>query len=302
MKVTILGNNSAIPAHGRNPSAQIVEVKDHLLLLDCGEGTQMQFIKYGIKRSKIQHICISHLHGDHYFGLIGLINSLGLLGRTDPLHIYCPEKLPAIIQLQLDACSSMMPYEIIFHTISDEGEYKLIVDTPSYSISCFPVDHRIPTHGFLVREKSSGRKIVPEACREYQIPQSFYYRLKQGEDYLRKDGTLVQNEWVTETGKPDKVYAYCADTRYTESFAAYIRGADMVYHESTYLDAENDLANMRYHSTAKQAAQLALVAEIKQLLLGHYSSRYKNIEEFEAEAKAVFVNTRATFEGMSIEL
>lgn len=302
MKITILGNNSAIPAHGRNPSAQIVEIKDQLFLLDCGEGTQMQLMKYGVKRSKIQHIFISHLHGDHYFGLIGLINSLGLLGRTDPLHIHCPEKLPKIIKLQLDACSSIMPFELIFQTIKDEGETRVLVDNSLYTVSSFPVDHRIPTHGFVITEKSSGRKIVPEACREYQIPQAFYNRLKQGEDYERKDGLLVKNEWVTETGKGDKVYAYCADTKYTEAFIGFIKNADAIYHESTYLDSESDLANMRYHTTARQAALLAEAAAVKLLLLGHYSSRYKNIEEFEIEAKAVFVNTRATYEGLTIEL
>ncbi|WP_233559644.1 ribonuclease Z [Taibaiella sp. KBW10] len=302
MKITILGNNSAIPAHGRNPSAQIVEIKDHLLLLDCGEGTQMQLMKYGIKRSKIQHIFISHLHGDHYFGLIGLINSLGLLGRTDPLHIHCPEKLPKIIKLQLDACGSIMPFDLIFQTIKDEGENRLIVENGLYSVSCFPVDHRIPTHGFVITEKSSGRKIVPEACREYNIPQAFYNKLKLGEDYTRKDGLLVKNEWVTEVGKADKVYAYCADTKYTLSFLQVIKNADAIYHESTYLDAESDLANMRYHTTARQAAMLAEEAEVKMLLLGHYSSRYKNIEEFEVEAKAIFTNTRATYEGLSVEL
>lgn len=302
MKITILGNNSAIPAHGRNPSAQIVEIKDLLLLIDCGEGTQMQMIKYGIKRSKIRYILISHLHGDHYFGLIGLINSFGLLGRTDPLHIYCPELLPAIIQAQLDASSAHLPYELHFHTISDAGERKVLVDNNVFSISCFPVEHRIATHGFVITEKAKARKLDIEACRKYEIPQYFYKRLQAGGDYEQKDGTLVSNETVTLPGSGDKVYAYCADTRYTLSFVEDVRGADLIYHESTYLDADVDLAILRYHTTAVQAAALAKAADAKQLMLGHYSSRYKEIEAFEAEAKRVFPNTVASFEGLEIHV
>lgn len=298
MKITILGNNSAIPAHGRNPSAQVVEIKDQLILLDCGEGTQMQMIKYGIKRSKIHHIFISHLHGDHYFGLIGLINSFGLLGRTDPLNIYCPEALPDIIRLQFEASSSSMPYEIHFHTLNDDGERRTIVDLPSFSVSCFPVEHRIATHGFLIKEKSKGRQLDVAACREYEVPQIFYKRLQAGQDYLRKDHFLVQNEWVTEDGPGDRSYAYCADTRFTLSFLEDIRNVDVMYHESTYLDTEADLAALRYHTTAAQAGKLAKEADAKQLLLGHYSSRYKDILAFEQEAKLNFANTIASFEGL----
>ncbi|MBL7705628.1 MAG: ribonuclease Z [Taibaiella sp.] len=302
MKITILGNNSAIPAHGRNPSAQIAEIKDFLLLIDCGEGTQMQMIKYGIKRSKIRYILISHLHGDHYFGLIGLINSFGLLGRTDPLHIYCPELLPAIIQAQLDASSAQLPYELHFHTIADSGERRVLVEDAVCRITCFPVDHRIATHGFVITEKAKARKLDLEACRQYEIPQYFYKRLQAGEDYEQKDGTIVQNEWVTLPGLEDKVYAYCADTRHTLSFVEDVAAADLIYHESTYLDADADLAILRYHSTAVQAAELAQASGAKRLMLGHYSSRYKEIEAFEAEAKRVFPNTVASFEGMEVRV
>lgn len=302
MKIVILGNNSAIPAHGRNPSAQVVEIKDQLILLDCGEGTQMQMIKYAIKRSKIHHILISHLHGDHYFGLIGLVNSFGLLGRTDTLNIYCPEQLPQIIKLQLDASGTILPFEIIFHIIEDIGERKLLVETASFNISCFPVDHRIATHGFLIKEKSKGRKLNLEACREYEVPQIFYKRLQAGEDYLCKDNFWVKNEWVTFDGDDDKVYAYCADTKYTLSFLEDIMNADLIYHESTYLDTEADLAALRYHTTAAQAAKLAIAANVKHLMLGHYSSRYKEIADFENEAKLSFPNTVASYEGMEFVL
>lgn len=298
MKITILGNNSAIPAHGRYPSAQVIEIKDQLLLLDCGEGTQMQMIKYGIKRSKIHHIFISHLHGDHYFGLIGLINSFGLLGRTDPLHLYGPEMLQSIIELQLNACSAQLPYELIFHPISDEGERRALVENNNFSVNCFPVDHRIPTHGFCIKEKSRSKKLNLAAIRDYEIPQYFYKRLQAGEDYINKEGIPILNEWLTFEGTGDKIYAYCADTRYTESFLEDISGAQVIYHESTYLESESDLAALRYHATAAQAAKLATEAGAKKLLLGHYSSRYKEIQAFELEAQQIFADSLATFEGL----
>jgi ribonuclease Z len=299
LKITILGNNSAIPAHGRYPSAQVVEIKDQLLLLDCGEGTQMQLIKYAIKRSKIHHIFISHLHGDHYFGLIGLINSFGLLGRTDPLHIYGPELLQAIIELQLSACSAQLPFELIFHAISDSGERRTLVANDSFSVHCFPVDHRIATHGFCIKEQSKGKKLNLEAIRAYGVPQYFYKRLQAGEDYTNKEGEIIRNEWLTFEGVGDKMYAYCADTRYTEAFLEDIKGAQVIYHESTYLESEADLAFMRYHATAAQAAKLADAAGARQLLLGHYSSRYKEIAAFEVEARQYFADSLATYEGLA---
>lgn len=302
MKIIILGNNSAIPAHGRNPTAQIVELKDQLLLIDCGEGTQMQMIKYGIKRSKISYIFISHLHGDHYFGLIGLINSFGLLGRTDPLTVFCPQELPSIIQAQLDASRSVLPYQLNFEILKPEGEHRILIENAQLSVACFPVDHRICTHGFLITEKESKRKILPESCQDYEIPHYFYKQLQLGESYTRKDGTVIENELLTTKGKPDKKYAYCADTKYTLTFVEIIKGVDLVYHESTYLDSEIELANLRFHTTAKQAASLAVAAEAKQLLLGHYSSRYKNVEEFAIQARSVFSNVIASVEGMEINL
>lgn len=302
MRITILGNNSALPAHDRHPSAQIVEIKNELFLVDCGEGTQMRMNKFGIKRNKIHHIFISHLHGDHYFGLIGLINSLGLLNRSEPLHIYGPEKLFAIITLQLEACNSVMPYQLHFHPISDSGESSTLIDTDTYSIRCFPVDHRVPTHGFVFTEKQGLRKLLLDACQAYEIPTTFYKKIKEGADFLRSDGVLVKNEWVTEDGKGPKSYAYCADTKFTLSFVNEIKNADCIYHESTYLDIDQELATLRFHSTAKQAALLASEANVGKLLLGHYSTRYRSIIEFEEEAQISFPNSIATAEGMSIEL
>ncbi|HTO16850.1 MAG TPA: ribonuclease Z [Edaphocola sp.] len=301
MEISILGNNSAIPSHGRNPTAQTVAIRDHLLLIDCGEGTQMQMIKYNIKRSKISHIFISHLHGDHYFGLIGLINSFGLLGRTDTLHIYCPELLPAIIQLQLDASKGRMPFEIIFHTIKDSGERSVLVENKDFKVTCFPVNHRIPTHGFVIHEKRKPRQLNIEVCQQYEIPKSFYGKLQEGSNYINEEGTVIDNLILTTIGKGDKTYAFCADTIFTKSFLKDIEGVDYMYHESTYLDVDEKLAAQRYHSTASQAAQIAKIGNVTHLLLGHYSSRYLDIIEFEKQAKAIFLNSYATKEGDKIE-
>lgn len=301
MKVTILGNNSALPAFGRHPTAQAVSVYGDVLLLDCGEGTQIQMQRFGLKWRKLEHIFISHLHGDHYFGLPGLINSMSLLGRTSPLHVYAPAGLEPIINEILRVADTILCYPYHFHALK-EGESELLVDNDSYSVKSFPVEHRIACHGFLVERKTKGRKLLPEKCREYEIPAYFYDRLKHGEDYERADGFVVKNEWVTETGPSPKKYAYCADTVFTESFIEHIKGADTIYHECTYLEADIAKANARFHSTAKQAARIAKLAEAKQLLLGHFSSKYRELEAFQTEASEVFPNVLVTQEGIAYEI
>ena len=300
MKVTILGNNSALPAFGRHPTAQVVSVYGELILLDCGEGTQIQLQRYGFKWRHLQHIFISHLHGDHYFGLPGLVNSMSLLARTLPLHIYAPPPLEPIMQSIFDVANTTLTYPYHFHPLPEGAA--VLVDTNAFKVSCFPVSHSIQTHGFLVERKTKGRKLLPEKSREYEIPAYFYDRLKQGEDYERKDGFIVKNEWVTEDGPSPKKYAYCADTCYTESFLPYIQGADTIYHECTYLEADADRAATRCHSTAKQAAEIAKKAGAKQLLLGHYSSKYRDLEPFFQEASPIFPNVQATIEGAAYEI
>ena len=300
MKVTILGNNSALPAFGRHPTAQAVSVYGEVLLIDCGEGTQSQMQRFGLKWRNVHHIFISHLHGDHYFGLPGLINSMSLLGRTAPLHLYAPAELEAIITAILKVADTVLSYPFYFHALPEGTE--LIVDDPSFSVTCFPVDHRIACHGFLVERKTRGRKLLPDKCAEYEVPSAYYELLKQGLDYVRPDGTTVKNEWVTEDGPVPRKYAYCADTLFTDSYLEVIKGADTVYHECTYLEADKEKAVARFHSTAKQAAELAKMAEAKQLLLGHFSSKYKDLEPFREEAAAVFHNTFVTTEGMAYEI
>jgi ribonuclease Z len=300
MKVTILGNNSALPAFGRHPTAQVVTIYGEHILLDCGEGTQIQMQRFGIKWRSMEHIFISHLHGDHYFGLPGLINSMSLLGRTAPLHLYAPAAMQDIMDVIHKVADTQLCFPYFFHPLPEGAG--LLADTDAFSVSCFPVNHRIACHGFLVERKTKGRKLLPDKAREYEIPAAFYDRLKHGEDYTRKDGLLVKNEWVTETGPSPKRYAYCADTSFTDSFLPYIKNADTIYHECTYLHSEEEKAGMRFHSTARQAAEIAKMANAKQLLLGHFSSKYKDLEPFREEAAAIFPNVQVTVEGAAYEV
>ncbi|MEI8278251.1 MAG: ribonuclease Z [Bacteroidota bacterium] len=300
MKVTILGNNSALPTYERHPTSQIVYVHDEPIMLDCGEATQIQMQRYGIRWRNLNHIFISHMHGDHYFGLPGFINSMSLLGRTTPLHLYAPAPLEALIQHIMDVASSVLSYPFHFHALPDGAG--TLVDNEQFRVSCFPVEHRITCHGFVITRKTKGRKLLLEKCREYEIPAYYYDKLKKGEDYERKDGFLVKNEWVTELGPKPKRYAYCADTLYTESILPYITGVDTMYHESTYLENDIEKAIARFHSTAKQAALLAVKAQVQQLLLGHFSSKYRELEAFKEEAGSIFRNAIITEEGQTYEI
>ncbi len=266
--VTILGNNSAVPAFNRHPTSQVVVLDGNNYLVDCGEGTQIQMINYKIRRSKISHIFISHLHGDHYFGLIGLITSFSLLGHQQELHVFGPSQLKEIIELQLKVADTQLCYPLHIHTITEAAT---LLDTERLTVKCFRTNHRIECYGFSFTQKRQLRKLDPEKARQYEIPQAFYDRLKNGEDYTQKNGDLVKNEWVTTPGEPGKTYAFCADTKYDESLIEHIKGADMIYHETTYLDNLRERAESRFHSTSKQAAAIAKKAGVKKLLIGHFS-------------------------------
>ena len=257
--VTILGNNSAVPAYDRLPTSQLVDMDGQLFLIDCGEGTQMQLMRYKLRYNRISHVFISHLHGDHYFGLIGLINSFGLLNRQQDLHVYGPAPLKGILDLQLQVASTQLPFTLHFHEISEAG---ILAETESLIIGCFPTDHRIPCFGFSFTEKRIPRKLA-------------------------------------EAGREPRRYAYCADTRYHEGLLDHIRNFDMIYHEATYLDDLKDKAAARYHTTAKQAAELAKKANVGKLLLGHFSSQYESISSFEQEARSVFPNTENAQQGLT---
>ena len=300
MKVTILGNNSALPAFGRHPTAQVVSVYGEVILVDCGEGTQTQMQRYGIRWRNVHHVFISHLHGDHYFGLPGLLNSMSLLGRTAPLFLYAPAPLQGIIEEIMRVADTVLSYQLNFYALPVFEE--VLVDNPYFKMTCFPVEHRIQCHGLLIEKKTRGRRIIPEKCKEFNISSDFYESLKAGNDFVQDDGQIVKNNLVTVEGPQPKKYAYCADTRYTESFIETIREADAIYHECTYLDADKDKAISRFHSTAAHAAQLASIANVKQLLLGHFSSKYKDLEPFKQEAMQVFPNSQIAMEGVTYDI
>jgi ribonuclease Z len=299
LAVTILGNNSAVPAFDRHPTSQVVTLDGNNYLVDCGEGTQIQMINYKIRRGKISHIFISHLHGDHYFGLVGLINSFSLLGHQQELNVYGPAPLKEIIELQLKVADTQLCYPLHIHAIT---EASTLVDNEKLSIKCFRTNHRIECYGFVFAQKKQPRKLNPVNALAHDIPSSFYDRLKNGEDYIRKDGSMVPNEWVTEEAAPGKTYAFCADTKYDESIIPHIQGADMIYHETTYLDNLRERAESRFHSTTKQAALIAQKAGVKKLLIGHFSSKYDTLEEFEQEAREVFPATELALEGVAYKV
>ena len=296
LAVTILGNNSAIPAFDRHPTAQVVTLDDHLFLVDCGEGTQTQMNKYKIRRSRINHIFISHLHGDHYFGLIGLITSMGLLGRHQDLNLYGPPALIDIFDLQLKVADTKLPFKLIFHPILDDG---ILVKENRFLVSCFRVYHRIECWAFIFRQVRPLRKVNPEKARISGVPPSFFERLKWGEDYQTQQGILVPNVTVTDPAPAAKSYAYSADTAYHPEVAVQANGVNMLYHEATYLKDLEERAATRFHCTTVQAASIAKTAGVKQLLIGHFSSKYDRLDDFEREAREVFPNTSLAIEGVT---
>ncbi|HSU29460.1 MAG TPA: ribonuclease Z [Chitinophagaceae bacterium] len=299
LAVTILGNNSAVPAFDRHPTSQVVTMDGNNYLVDCGEGTQIQMINYKIRRGRISHIFISHLHGDHYFGLAPLITSFNLLGHPQELHVFGPAPLQEIIEIQLRVADTRLCYPLHFHTISGEA---LLLDNEKINVKCFRTNHRIECYGFVFTEKKPPRKLDPEKAKSHGIPFTFFDQLKEGEDFRKEDGTVVKNELVTIEAEKPSVYAFCADTKYDENIIPHIRNADMIYHETTYLDNLREKAESRFHSTTRQAAQIAKKAGVKKLLIGHFSSKYDTLEEFETEAREVFPNTELALEGVAYKV
>jgi len=288
-----------LPAFDRHPSAQVITMDEHIFLVDCGEGTQSQMAKYKIRRSKINHIFISHLHGDHYFGLIGLITSMSLLGRANELHLYAPPQLKQLLDLQLKFADTKLSFPFHFHCLTEAG---IILKDNKAEVSCFRVYHRIECWGFRFRQIKPLRKINPEKAKMHGVPSSFFDRLKWGEDYITKDGVLIRNEWVTDELPKEKSYAYSADTVYDERIIDNVRGVDVLYHESTYLKDLEERATKRFHSTAEQAGMIAQKASVKRLLLGHFSSKYETLEGFEQEAREVFPNSSLALEGVTYRI
>jgi len=297
--VTILGNNSALPAYDRHPTSQVVTLDQYQFLVDCGEGTQMQLSRYKIRRSRINHIFISHLHGDHYFGLPGLITSMGLLGRETELHLFGPSPLQNILDCILQAADTTLPYKLHFHPVTEEG---MLVDEEKFSVETFRVTHRIECWGYLFREKKKPRKINKEAVTPYHLNATDFELLKEGKDITFKNGQVLKNETVTVANKPARSYAYSADTIYLESLADKVRNVSLLYHETTYLKALEERAAARFHATTAQAAQIATKANVDSLLIGHFSSKYEALDEFLKEASEIFPKTQLAIEGVTYRI
>lgn len=296
MNLTILGCHSATPRANYNPTAQVLEIKGQLFLIDCGEGTQIQLRKSNIKFSRIQHIFISHLHGDHYFGLIGLISTFLLLGREAPLHIYGPKGIKEVILLQLKLGKSWTNFPLLFKEL-DSNEPLQIYEDQKLTVTTIPLNHRVYTNGFLFKEKLAERKLNLEAAEAAKIDQSYFQILKQGKDVVNREGVLIPNLQVTLAPDPIKTYAYCSDTAYFPEIIPQIKNSTVLYHEATFLELHKDLCDKTKHSTALQAAMIAKEAEVGMLILGHYSGRYANLQFFIDEAKQFFENVALAEDG-----
>jgi ribonuclease Z len=300
MKLTILGCYAATPRTLTNPTSQVLEIKNRLFLIDCGEGTQVQLRKNKIKFSKINHIFISHLHGDHLYGLIGTISTFSLLGRTTDLHVYGPKGIKELILLQLKLTESWTTYDLFFHELESK-ESEIIFEDKHVIVKTIPLKHRVYTNGFLFQEKPAERKLNVGAVQDYDIHIAYYQKIKNGGDITLDNGTVIENEKLSFDPVPPMSYAFCSDTVYNENIIPIIENADVLYHESTFLESEAALAQKTLHSTAKEAARIAVKANVKHLLLGHYSTRYDGLERFKEEAEEIFPNVLLGDDGVSFE-
>lgn len=291
IRLTILGCHSATPRAKAYPTSQYLEINNHHFLIDCGEGTQRQMRKYKVGFSKINHIFISHLHGDHFFGLIGLISTLGLLGRERELHIFGPKDIKKMTLMQLKITQSHAKFPIQFHELSSK-ESEVILDDDKVTVKTIPLKHRIYTNGYLFIEKEKPKNLHIDNIKNYpEIDRADYLNIKAGKDIVLPSGEVVPNSELTLPPKKPLCFAFCSDTAYKPNIVPLLRNVDLLYHEATFLDDRKDLAKKTMHATTKQAATIAKDANVKQLILGHYSGRYKNISEFKEEAQSVFTNT-----------
>lgn len=300
MKLTILGCYAATPRTITNPTAQVLEIKNQMFLIDCGEGTQVQLRKHKIKFSRINHIFISHLHGDHFYGLVGLISTFMLLNRVNDLHVYGPKGIKELILMQLKASGSHTGYNLYFHEL-EAHESEVIFEDEKVVVKTIPLKHRIYTNGYLFQEKNRQRKLNIEAVEKYKIETCYYQKIKFGGDITLENGTVLANELLTFDPEPEKSYAFCSDTIYDESILPIIKEVDVLYHESTFLESEAHLADKTMHTTAVQAATIAKKANVKTLVMGHYSTRYGNIELFKEEAQPIFNNVILADDGKEFE-
>ncbi|MCB0640081.1 MAG: ribonuclease Z [Phaeodactylibacter sp.] len=297
-ELTVLGVSAAQPAFSRHPSAQFLAIHNQRFLIDCGEGTQMQLSAFGLRRSNLDHIFITHLHGDHYFGLMGLLTSFALNGRTAPLMVYSPAGLKPIVDAHAGVMGGTFPYTIHFVEVLTDRE-TLLLENEFVTVRAFPLDHRIPTVGYRFDEQPRPLKINPDKIAEFGLSIPQIKAVKGGEDLVLESGLHLSNAALTIPPAPPRSFAYCSDTRYRPALAEVVQGVDLLYHESTFCEDAADRAAQTMHATAAEAARIAAAAGVKQLLLGHFSSRYPETTVFEQEARTIFPNTLAAEEGQT---
>lgn len=301
-EITVLGTSSATPTKYRHPSAQYVRLEGSYLLLDCGEGAQRQLARYGLRTLKISHVFITHLHGDHYFGLPGLITSMALFGRTEPLVIVGPTALESIIQVLLTESDSVLPYELQYIQTQSET-LKTVIETEQFSVISIPLKHRVPCTGFLIKEKGPELRLNVDACVQYKVPVEQYEAIKMGAEYHSQSQGVVANHLLTTPGYKNRSYAYIADTIYDPKYLVpIVKDVDLLYHEATFLHERADRAAETFHSTSLQAAQIAETANVKRLMIGHFSARYNDAQPLVKEAQSVFANTFEAVEGSCVEV
>lgn len=301
MKLTILGSSSALPTSERYPSAHVLNAHERLFLIDCGEGTQMQMRKNRIRFGKINHIFISHLHGDHVFGLYGLLSTFSLMGRKSPLNLYAPESYDHILRSHLNDFDIHLDYEINFIPLSGKDPV-LILDDKFITVVSFPLQHRVPSFGFLFREKESERKIIKEYIEKFSIPIVRIRSIKKGADFVTGRGEVIKNEELTIPPPPPLSYAYCSDTKYFKRLSSYVKGVSVLYHEATFDKSKNELATLTGHSTSLDAGTVAAEADAGALIIGHFSARYRDINILVEEARSVFPRTYAAIDGKTYDI
>ena len=300
-EVTILGSSSSTPIFNRNPSAQLLNVNEKYILIDCGEATQNQLLHFGLKANRIDQIFISHLHGDHYLGLVGLLSSLHLNGRTKPIDIFGPPELKEIMNIQFKHSQTELKYPINFKATRSD-QFEKIFQNYDVTVESFPLDHRIPCTGFKFTEKQRLRKIIKDKIEELSIPIEMIPLIKKGYNFTDKNGRVHLSEDLTIEAQRQKAYAYCSDTVCSWKYLSHIENVDMLYHESTFMHDMLSRAEETFHTTALQAAEVAAKANVKKLLIGHFSARYKDLQPLLDEAKAVFPETQLAIEGKTFEI
>ncbi len=300
-EVLILGSSSALPAFGRHPASQLVNIHENYLLIDCGEGAQSRLVQFGQKLHRIQHIFISHLHGDHYFGLPGLLTSFNLLGRKEPLALYCPPGLEELIGDIVRLGQGEMRYPISWNTLNHTG-IKRVLDTSGFEVDAFALKHRIPTFGFLIAEKTRLRNMKIDMLADLEPYPELIRAIKKGENVTSPSGQVFMAADYSNAPHTPRKYAYVSDTLYSAEIIPYLRGVDLLYHESTYMEDLVEKASENFHSTARQAAQIAGKAGVKKLILGHFSSRYKTLDHILTEATSIFPNSSLALEGENFSI